>query len=494
MNPTIDKVNASIAKLNASGAKLSPLKPIAVDTLGTPPKPAKIGPTVPQSATAGAAGYIQSTQDTFTQGLTDQAAQAEAAKNSSLDALIKTISSGEGEVALTDKAYSGAVDPLAAELKNINSQITAEQVAARHQVEALQKNAKGLSTEALQSRVNDIERQSLSKQADLAVIQMAKQGQFDSAKAIADRAVAVKLEQQQSKVDILRLAYEDNKDLFTATEQREFEVKQADRERELNFERDKEMARFDQLIRQSDPLYQAQVANTIANTANTYSTIAERNTPDGGTYSGEFAGTIDLATNLYAGRSVAAQKGFKSAIQGAVGSQDYQTAYSLIAQATANGLQGEQRNKFESAAIDQQLLKTLRDRILAYQQAGGDMNLLKSAANDSGKRLGVLTVDKPYNALATEIDTAFQVYRQNMTGAAFGAQESAAYQKVRPSTSGSFDVNLSTIEGALNYSNNYVESTIKSKIGEGGIYIKQYAEGAVPATGEAADNDPLGIR
>jgi hypothetical protein len=213
-------------------------------------------------------------------------------------------------------------------------------------------------------------------------------------------------------------------------------------------------------------------------------------------YNGDFGATIDKATNLYASGSVAAQKTFKASIQGAVANGDYQSAYDFIKQATAKGLDGTNKTKFEDAAIDQQMLGLLNSRIKAYQDAGGDMNIVKAAALDAGKRIGVLTTDKPYAALGAELDAAFQQYRQNMTGAAFGAGESADYQKVRPSKSGSFDLNTATLQGALNYANDYVESTIASKVGQGGIYIKQYAEGASPAGGSssaASDADPLGL-
>ena len=120
------------------------------------------------------------------------------------------------------------------------------------------------------------------------------------------------------------------------------------------------------------------------------------------------------------------------------------------------------------------------------------MNLAKQVALNTGKRLGVLAADKPYAGLATELDTAFQVYRQNMTGAAFGAAESADYQKVRPSAKGSFDLNEAVINGASKYANDYVETTINNKVGQGGVYIKQYAEGAQPSA-TVSVVDPNGV-
>jgi hypothetical protein len=78
-----------------------------------------------------------------------------------------------------------------------------------------------------------------------------------------------------------------------------------------------------------------------------------------------------------------------------------------------------------------------------------------------------------------------------MTGAAFSPQESAEYSKVVPGKGKSIDLNLATIQGALNYANNYVEGAVRTKTGEGGVYIKQYAEGAKSSDAPASSGGDL---
>lgn len=241
-------------------------------------KSATVPPSTPSTAVPGALGYIGSINDTFTQNLQAQAAQTQAGANSSLADLIKGLSSSSTEGGLTDQAYSSTVDPLSKEVAGLSSQITAEQVAARHAIEQLQANPGGLSTGALASKVNDIQRDSLSKQADLAVILSAKNGQLDVAKSIADRAVTAKLEQQKQKNDMLQYVYEQNKSLFDKADQRAFESAQADRNRALDEAQYKERARFDQLIKQSDPLYQAQLSKARSD-AKAAQMSADQNTP-----------------------------------------------------------------------------------------------------------------------------------------------------------------------------------------------------------------------
>ncbi|MFN3658178.1 MAG: hypothetical protein ACK4UO_13055 [Pseudolabrys sp.] len=205
-------------------------------------------------------------------------------------------------------------------------------------------------------------------------------------------------------------------------------------------------------------------------------------------YNQEFAQTIELAGGLFG--SVYAQKAAKDQLKSAIASKDYKSAYQGIVSATAQGLSGENKTKFENAAIDQTLLHNMSVTLQAYKDAGGSMDIFKGTADDIGKRLGVLANDPKYASIATQLDRAFQQYRQNMTGAAFSADESADYAKVVPGKGKSIDLNLATIKGALDYANNYVEGSIKAKTGEGGVYIKQYAEGAKAApTGDASASD-----
>lgn len=160
---------------------------------------------------------------------------AEQNKNNSLDALISSLANTPGETALTAQAYNqGGVDNLGLELKDLNNQLLGEQQALKNELSAIEKNTEGLTIGALQDRMNDAKTASLRRQSDIAVVQMAKQGQYDSAKAIADRAIAAQLERDRQRNEILQFVYGENKELFNKKEQRAFEVAQADRNRELD--------------------------------------------------------------------------------------------------------------------------------------------------------------------------------------------------------------------------------------------------------------------
>lgn len=223
-------------------------------------KPINLTQPKPATAADGLVGSLEAGADAFTKNLAETARTREQEKNSSLKSLSDAVLKNKGLITLTSEEYAGTVDPAEAELKDINQQIIEEQHGLRRSLQALEKNTQGLYGGGLEIERQRITGESLARQADLSVIQLARQGKYDSAKAIADRYVAAKFEQQKNELDALKLTYEDNKDAFTTAESRAFNTMLGDRTRKIEFEQFKEKARFEQSIRQSDPLYRAQLA------------------------------------------------------------------------------------------------------------------------------------------------------------------------------------------------------------------------------------------
>jgi len=160
-----------------------------------------------------------------------------------------TLSNVMGETRLTTDQYAGTVDPAKVELDAANAQLNDEALAGRRRIEALMKMP-GATKESIADTVTEISRNNASKLADLAVVQMAKQGKYDSAKDIADRAVKAKVEDQKNKLDALLFTYTENKELFTKAEQRQFETAQDDRKRKLDAE-EKNLQRISDLSLQA---------------------------------------------------------------------------------------------------------------------------------------------------------------------------------------------------------------------------------------------------
>ena len=186
-------------------------------------------------------------------------------------------------------------------------------------------------------------------------------------------------------------------------------------------------------------------------------------------YAGQYQGTIARAANKMS--SVSGSKQMEESLQGAIAAGDYATAAGLIVDASTAGLTAENRTKVQNAAIDNYSLQQMSSALQAYKDAGGNMNIFKGTADNIGKSIGVLATDPKYAEIGVQLDRAFQQYRQNMTGAAFSPAESKQYAKVIPQKSNNLDLNLATINGALNYNNNYVKGAINAATGSGGVDI-----------------------
>ncbi len=119
-----------------------------------------------------------------------------------------------------------------------------------------------------------------------------------------------------------------------------------------------------------------------------------------------------------------------------------------------------------------------------YQAVGGDMSYLKGKADSIDSYFGKLGTDPKYKALATELTIAFQNYRQQMTGAAFGAAESKEYGSVVPTKDKSFELNAAIIDGLKNYMQGRVDDTYTSALGEGYTNLKGLVE-------QQKNNDPV---
>lgn len=302
MNPqdTIEKANAQIAGINKTAGTKIPV--ITATGLSQNPTPAVVPPPPPATAAAGLTGALDSTTNDFTKRLADNAAGAKTSADDSLKQLLSALGGGTSE--FTDAAYSAnGVDQAQSGLSEVNSQILAEKNALNHKVETLKANPQGFFGTGLQQEIDRVTNESLSKQADLAVIQLAKQGQFDSAKAIADRAVAAQTEARQNKITALQAVYEANKDLFSTAEQQQFEADQTKRNGDLELERSEKLADYNAKIKAADPLYRAQLAKAQTDAA------ATSGAAPGPLQLAKAQGNITAVSNLLSDKNLAAAVG-----------------------------------------------------------------------------------------------------------------------------------------------------------------------------------------
>lgn len=256
--PLLDTPRGVGGKIDRNTGKLLTTPPASTTLTSaslTPTPYFNITPPKPSTAAEGFQGYMGATATQVAQ----EKARADASQSDVFTSMLKSDTTN----GLTDKLYADSVDPAKVELTDINNKLVASQHAQQRELEAL--GSQGALTPAQKNAQTDaINRKYISEQADLSIMQMAKQGKYSDAKEIADRAVTALMEKQKNQNAALMFNYEENIKLFNKDEQHLFEASQAERNRTLENEEYRLRAQFDQKIKQSDPQYQAQLAATYA--------------------------------------------------------------------------------------------------------------------------------------------------------------------------------------------------------------------------------------
>lgn len=162
----------------------------------------------------------------------DQATKtAEANATGAKQTFFEKLLTRKTEAGVSSEQYATeGVDVNKQELNDINNRILASEQAQKNELRALETAAGTIEGKSqAQAAIN---RKYAFEQSDLAVIQLAKQGKYDSAKEVADRKVDAILEEDRNILEAYKFNYEDNKELFTKKEQRQYEenIKKADRE------------------------------------------------------------------------------------------------------------------------------------------------------------------------------------------------------------------------------------------------------------------------
>lgn len=450
----VPKTPAPITPSDLSGSP----SPFKVTAAAAPTKVAGLGSSLEADAAA--------TADAYQARLDAKAKTAEAAKSSSFEDLMKAQLGMTGKAEATDKAYADTVDPAEADLKDINQQIIAEQVALRRRVEEIEKNPQGLFGPALQDQIDQATRDSVRKQADLSVIQLARQGKYDSAKAIADRAVEASIEKQKNLIDALQFNYEENKDEFTKDEQRAFESAQDARNRALDMQKAKELADYEQKIKENDPLYRAQVQKIKAELATTGATTITN--PDAAKY----APAISII--LGSGKFTQDQKAsFVAAVNNG------EDPFAVIKNQTKTILGQTGENKLTSYETAKAQLDDVQNLLTQYYAAGGTTNFLSGNYEKVINKLGEVK-DPKLVEIATQIAAALQIYRNAVSGTAYSVQEGVDIASIFPGINKTQGLNEAILKGRKAAFDSTIDGTYRTVLGSTYDALKAVEDGKTP--------------
>ena len=151
-------------------------------------------------------------------------------------------------------------------------------------------------------------------------------------------------------------------------------------------------------------------------------------------------------------------------LNGYLKSGDQKSARELIIRSAFAGQTGTQKEDTikRQNAIDS--LTTVQNALNEYVAKTGDTNILKGTLQDFAQKLG--TAGNPeLAAIGNKVTTALQVYRNSVTGAAWGEQETAEYKKIFPDYKNTSKLNNAIIDSMKSSLNSFQEGTLSAYIG-----------------------------
>ena len=196
----------------ANAAVAKPSGSITSKTLSGTTKPLTLPPPTAQTLTTGVQDYISSQNQSI-----------KTEQQTALDIEKKRLDRDKNDITslITDLGNSGQIKNDLYETEGVNtakkqvdeftSQLEAEQHSNTRRIEALKKNPQGLFAGGMEQEINRVNSDSLTKQADLAILQNNALRRYSTAAEIADRAVEAKLEPMKAKLDALKFFYAENK-------------------------------------------------------------------------------------------------------------------------------------------------------------------------------------------------------------------------------------------------------------------------------------------
>lgn len=433
--------------------------PIAVTSITDPAKEMKVTQPTPSTQTDATATAITSSADAELATLKSNAEAAKQNKDKSFDDLISSTLDSEGTAGAENRLYEEkGVNKAESELSDINNQIIAEQKAVDNQVKELEKNPNGLFGGALTQEIQRVKDASLSRQADLSIIQLSRQGKFDSAKAVADRAVKALTEKENNRNAALKAIYEDNRDDFTVAEQRAFEVAQKARETEAQNKEFRLRAEFDQKIKQNDPLYRAQVAKILGEID--AGTVQVTNPQ-----ASKYAGALNVI--LGSGKFTKEQK---ASLIASVNSGD--DAFSVVKNQAKN-IMGQ------APATDLAKLETAKSQIDSigtllkdFYAAGGQTSIFAGNYEKALNNLGSVN-DPKLVEIATNLALAMQAYRLAVTGTAASVQEDARIDNIFPGITSGKGLNDARIGALKNNFQGQIDQGYRNVLGSSYDSLKE---------------------
>lgn len=465
------------------------------------------------TASAGLEGDITAQAEQYGQSVVDQKEmdRLKAEKNTSSTAIQDLYTQLGLQGQATEDVYKDeGVDVAKKEATDLNNQILAEQRALKNQQDAIY-GATGVTREQADQKFREVQRLSISKQADLAVIQSAAQNRYSDAKAIADRKIEMQFEPMKLKLDALKFFYTENKDSLTKAEDRQFQATISERSRLLDDEKNKaktlqdtKLALLQSAASQGAPasvltaIQTAQTPESIVTAAGKYSgdildrsiksaqlnklnaeaealRVPQITNPDAGQYSGV------LSTILGSSKFTKEQK---AAVINAVNTGD--DPFTVVKNQAKNIAGQTEATKITNYEVAASQLDDVQSLLNSYYAKGGKTNIFSGNYEKVVNKLG--EVQNPELVeIATQIASALQIYRNAVSGTAYSVQEGKDIASIFPGINKSQGLNTAILNGRKRAFQSTIDGSYRSVLGNTYDTLKK------AQSNKTSNNDPLGL-
>lgn len=209
-DPNTPKYDTKTGLPTDYGKSLGLSKVITADSLNNTQTPIKLPENTPTTTT----NYTLPEITTPAQQEIARIQAEKTAQGSDISTLMEDLGIAKAKEAKF--ATEAGADTAQQEYDKYASELNAEQ----RSLEIAKRNlsGQGLTQNQIASSSQALERQSLQKQADIAILGNAAKGRYDTAISIAKRKVESELAPIQAELDAKKFIYENNKDLFSKAE------------------------------------------------------------------------------------------------------------------------------------------------------------------------------------------------------------------------------------------------------------------------------------
>lgn len=195
-------------------------------------------------------------------------------------------------------------------------------------------------------------------------------------------------------------------------------------------------------------------------------------------------------SNVTGKSSVFTQKSKKAELATYLANGNEDAARSMILTSAIDALPAEQATDIIKRRQALDSLREVKELLNSYVEETGKTNLLRGTIDNAIRSIGFST-DPRAQEVQTRITTALQSYRNAVTGAAWGPQETAEYKAILPDIRNTNTLNMQKIDALTGVFEDFDRSALSVRLGGDFLYDTIFGEtsasGGAGPTGSPAD-------